>query len=144
MPKLTPTAAAQKWQTNTAGAAAAYVAGAQSTTKDPTALAAAAAQTWVQNLQTAYQNGLFQAGLQRKGKAGWLAGITGKGQANFSNGVNNAVGEVTSVFNQLFPFEANLQAQIDAMPNVTPTDAENRMLAWTRGMRAARGQFRER
>jgi len=142
MPKLTPAAAAQKWQQRTSGASADYVAGAQSTQKDPTQLAAAAAQKWFTNVQAAYTGGLFQQGLARASKAGWLAGVTGKGAQNFVTGVNAAEGKMNQVFTQLFPYEQQLQSQIDAMPNVTAADAENRMLAWTRGMRQFRGQAR--
>lgn len=144
MPKLTPQAAADKWATNSGAAGPAYVAGAQNTQKDPTALAAAAAPKWFAGVQNAYQNGLFQSGLARSGKAGWLAGVTGKGQNAYTNAVGNATvkQKVASVFTGLFAAEANLQATIDAMPNVTAADAEARMLAWTRGMKALRGTFR--
>jgi hypothetical protein len=142
MPKLTGSAGAQKWATNSANAAQAYVTGSQNTTKDPTALAAAAAQKWYNNVSAAFQAGTFQSGLARAGKAGWLAGVTGKGAANFTTGVNAALSKATTVFTALYAAEANLQSQIDSMPNITAADAEARMLAWTRGMKALRGQFR--
>lgn len=142
MPKLSAAAAATKWQQRTSGASQDYVTGAQSTQKDPTQLAAAAAQKWFTNTQAAYTKGLFQAGLARSGKAGWLAGVTGKGAQNFVTGVNAAEPKVAQVFQQLFAYEATLESQIASMPNVTPADAEARMLAWTRGMREFRGQAR--
>lgn len=144
MPKITAQAAAEKWATNAGAAGAAYVSGAQNTSKDPTALAAAAAPKWFQGVQASYQNGTFQSGLARSGKNGWLAGITGKGQTAFTNAVTNATvkAKVATVFTGLFAAEANLQATIDGMPNVTAADAEARMLAWTRGMKALRGTFR--
>lgn len=144
MPKISAQAAAQKWSTNTAAAGPAYVAGAQNTQKDPTALAAAAVQKWYNGVTQAFQAGSFQSGLARAGKTGWLAGVAGKGAQNFQNSVSNAavVQKVQTVFTGLFAAEANLEAQIASMPNNTPADAEARMLAWTRGMRALRGQFR--
>ena len=54
MPKISAQAAAQKWATNSAGAAQAYVAGAQNTTKDPTALASAAVQKWYNGVTSAF------------------------------------------------------------------------------------------
>lgn len=142
MPKISAAAAAQKWQQNTSGALQLWTDRSNQTTKDPTQLAAAAAQKWFTNVQAAYNNNLFQQGLARAGKAGWLAGINGKGQANFTGGVNGSEQKVATVFGALFAYEATLESQIASMPNNTPADAENRMLAWTRGMRNFRGQAR--
>jgi hypothetical protein len=142
MPKISAAAAAQKWQQNTSASLQTWTANSNSTSKDPTQLAANAAQKWFTNVQSAYNLGLFQAGLARSGKSGWLAGINGKGQTNFVGGVNGSEQKVAGVFNALFQYEAGLQNQIDTMPDNTPADAEARMLAWTRGMRAFRGQAR--
>ena len=144
MPKLTGAQGAAKWATNSQAAGPAYVSGAQNTTKDPTQLAAAAVQKWYNGVTAAFQGGLFQAGLARSGKQGWLNGVTGKGAQNYLNSVGNATVQqkVSTVFTALYNAEASLQAQIDAMPNNTAADAEARMLAWTRGMKALRGQFR--
>lgn len=132
-------AIAQKWSTRTQAAAQDYVSGAQSTDKDPTQLAIAAAPRWFQKVQEAYTGGKFQRGLAASGKAGWLAGITGKGATNFATGVAAAESKVAQAFGPLLQFEANLQAQINQMPNVTDTDKENRALAWIRGMRNYNG-----
>lgn len=128
-------AVATKWVNRTQGAAQDYVNGAQATDKDPTQLAIQAAPRWFQKVQEAYQQGRYQQGLANSGKTGWLRGITTKGAANFSTGVGAAESKVATAFASLLPFEANLQAQINQMPNVTDTDKENRALAWIRGMR---------
>lgn len=128
-------AVASKWSQRTQAAAPEYVSGAQATDKDPTQLAIQAAPRWFAKVQEAYNGGKFQQGLARSGKQGWLAGITGKGAQNFANGVANAESKVSQAFSSLLPFEANLQAQVQQMPNVTDTDKENRALAWMRGMR---------
>ena len=131
------TAVADKWSTRSSAAAPDYAAGAQATDKDPTQLAIQAAPRWFAKVQDAYNQGRFQAGLARAGKAGWLAGVTGKGQQNYANSVGSAAvkSKVATVFGQLLPFEANLQAQIATMPNVTDADKEARAIAWMRGMR---------
>jgi homoserine acetyltransferase len=128
-------AVADKWATRASAAATDYVAGAQATDKDPTQLAINAAPRWFAKLQDAYNNGRYQQGLARAGKTGWLAGVTGKGKDNYANGVNNSKPKVAAVFGQLLPFEANLQQQINQMPNVTDADKEARAIAWMRGMR---------
>lgn len=142
MPKISASAAAQKWQQRTSGALQAWTDGANSTQVDPTQVAASRAQKWFNNTQAAYTAGRYQAGLARSGKTGWLAGINGKGQTNFVGGVNGSEQKVATVFTQLFQYEAQLESQIHSMPNNTDADAEARMLAWTRGMRQFRGQAR--
>ena len=129
------TAVAQKWVTRTSGASQDYVAGVMATDKDPTQLAINAAPRWFQKVQDAFTQGRYQQGLARSGKSGWQQGVQKKGATNFSTGVTAAESKVQAVFAQLLPFEANLQAQILQMPNVTDTDKENRALAWIRGMR---------
>ena len=128
-------AVATKWVNRTSGASQDYVNGALTTDKDPTQLAINAAPRWFNKVQEAYTQGKFQAGLARAGKAGWQNGIKTKGATNFATGVQAAEQKVAAVFGPLLQYEANLQAQVSAMPNVTDADKENRMLAWTRGMR---------
>lgn len=128
-------AVAQKWVNRTSGASQDYVNGVMSTDKDPTQLAINAAPRWFNKVQEAYTQGRFQAGLARSGKAGWQNGVKNKGATNFSTGVTAAEAKVASVFGPLLQYEANLQSQIAAMPNVTDADKENRALAWIRGMR---------
>lgn len=133
-------AIADKWASRTSGAASDYVAGVMNTDKDPTQLAIAAAPRWFQKVQEAYTQGRFTSGLQRAGKAGWQAGVRDKGETAFSNGVNAAKTKVATAFGPLLAFESNLQARVQAMPNVTDTDKENRALAWIRGMREYKAQ----
>jgi hypothetical protein len=128
-------AIAQKWVSRTSGASTDYVNGAKATDKDPTQLAINAAARWFQKTQEAYQQGKFQQGLARAGKNGWLAGIVNKGAANFSTGVQAAESKVAAAFGPLLQFEANLQQQVQQMPNVTDADKDARALAWIRGMR---------
>src|SRR4051812_41487406 len=87
-----PTAqeAAAKWSSRASAASQDYVAGAQRTDKDPTALAIAAGPRYLQQVQAAYQSGKYAAGLGRAGRDGWLRGITSKGATNYSTGVNAA------------------------------------------------------
>lgn len=81
---------AEKYASRAAGAAGDFVAGAQSTTKDQAAAAIAAAQIWAQATQAAITDGRFAKGLQKSGKAKWLAGITAKGGGRFAEGVGAA------------------------------------------------------
>lgn len=116
-----------KWKTRTSGAAADYAEGARRTEKDPTQLAIAAGPRYIQEVQAAFQSGRWANGLRKSGKAGWLAGVEGKGQQNFANGVNNADDKFTAAFSKLLPYVQNVQNQVNAMPNITAADRKNRM-----------------
>lgn len=126
---------ATRWQQSASAGATRYAEGVQNTDKDPTALAVQAGPRYFSGVQEAFNSGKWARGLQRVGKAGWQRAVADKGVTNYSTGVNAARDKVASAFAPLLAFESNLQGQINAMPNVTDGDRENRMLAWTRGMR---------
>lgn len=66
-----------------------WLTGIQNTTVDPTALAAQAGAVAVQNYSQAWSSGRIAAGLQRAGKAGWIAGSVAR-QQNYATGIANA------------------------------------------------------
>lgn len=138
MPIPDATTVAQRWATNGAASSGKWQENANATTVDPTALAIAAGPKYLQNVQTAYQQGRYQRGLQRSGKAGWLAGINGKGAANFSNGISQSESKFATAIAPVLAFEATLQTRVKAMPNNTPQDAVNRAVAWIQGMQGYR------
>lgn len=133
-------AVAQKWVQRTSAAAQDYAQGVAQTDKDPTALAIAAGQRYLANVTARFNDGTWANKLRAVGKQGWQAAVASKGVQAFSNGVAAAESKVATAFAPLLAFEATLQQQVQAMPNVTDTDRENRMLAWTRGMRTYKGQ----
>jgi hypothetical protein len=131
-------AVAAKWQSRTSGAQQDYVDGVNNTQKDPTQLAINAQARLLTNFQQAVNSGKWANRLRAVGKGGWQAAVDAKAN-NFSTGVNAATAKVTAAFQPLLQYENNLQQQVDAMPNITDTDRENRMLAWVRGMRQYTG-----
>lgn len=126
---------ADKWVTRTSAAAQDYAQGVAQSDKDPTALAIAAQPRMLSNFQAAVQGGKWAARLRASGKAGWQSAVASKGVANFQTGVGAARDKVAAAAAPLLAFEANLQRQVQGMPNVSDADREARMLAWTRGMR---------
>lgn len=64
-----------------------YVSGAESTSKDQSAAAIAAAPNYAAGVQAAITRGAYQKGLQTSGKAGWIHGVRTKGQNRFAEGV---------------------------------------------------------
>ena len=78
---------ASKFVERASAASADYVSGAQQTSKDQAAAAVAAAPIYAQAVQAAITRGSYAKGLQKSGKAGWLAGVTSKGGDRFASGV---------------------------------------------------------
>lgn len=124
---------ATKWVQRTQAAAQDYTAGIQNTDKDPTALAIAAGQRYIQRVTDAFNSGKWANGLRRAGKAGWQAATLAKA-SNFSTGVAAAEQKVASAFGPLLAYETTLQARINSMPNVTLQDRIARATAWITGM----------
>lgn len=80
--------AVTKWQTRASSAGSDYAHGAQSTEKDQAARAIAAKIIYQQQLTESFARDAFAKGLQKSGRAGWLAGVTEKGVNNYSSGVS--------------------------------------------------------
>lgn len=134
----TSTEVAAKWKQRSSAAATDYARGVAQTDKDPTALAIQAGPRYLQNVQKAFNEGRWANGLRRVGKTGWQAAVAAKGETNYSTGVNAAEQKVAEAFGPLLAFEQNLQNNVHGMPNVTDADRDNRMLAWSKGMRQYR------
>lgn len=130
MANLDPNAVLAKWKTNTAAASAAYVAGAESTDKDPTQLAIAAIPYMRSRVLEAIDSGRVANGLRRAGKQGWLNGVTGKGKVNFESGVANADSAFLNGFGPLLTFISQKRPAILSMPNNSPAERKARMNAW--------------
>lgn len=126
---------ADKWVTRTSAASQDYAQGVAQTDKDPTALAIAAQPRLLNNFTQSVQSGRWANRLRASGKAGWQAAVAAKGVSNFQTGVGAARDKVAAAAGPLLAFEANLQRQVQGMPNVTDADREARALAWMRGMR---------
>jgi hypothetical protein len=129
------TSVASKWSQRTQAAAQDYTAGVQSTDKDPTALAIAAGQRYIQRVTDAFNSGKWANGLRRSGKAGWQAATLAKA-SNFSTGVAAAEQKVQTAFTPLLAYEAQVQSRIQSMPNVTLADRIARATEWIRQMAA--------
>lgn len=111
---LTPQQIADKWFQRASAAGPAIIASVNAMTEaeNPMQKAAAAADRWAQGCQRAAQEGSFQKGLSKVSMAQWRAAMTGKGVANYQNGL--AAGKTKMVaFQQVFqPFLAQAVAQL--------------------------------
>lgn len=79
---------ANKWGERASGASNDYVSGAENTSKDQASLAKASIPFMKIALNKAIDSGRVAKGLDKSGKAGWLAGIKEKGGNRYSEGVN--------------------------------------------------------
>jgi hypothetical protein len=134
MANLNPTAAAEKWVNRSSAASGDYVAGARATDKDPTALAIAALPRMKQRVIEAIDSGKVRDGLQRAGRAGWLAGIEGKGATNYGTGVSSARAKVEQAYNSLFAYEQAGLSRLASMPSNTDAERIQRMVFWVQYM----------
>ncbi len=130
MANLDPQAVLTKWKTNTSAAAAAYVAGAEATDKDPTQLAINAIPYMRARVLDAIDSGRVANGLRRSGKQGWLAGVAGKGRQNFEAGVANADTRFLNGFTPLLNYIGANVGTVRSMPANSPADRKARMNAW--------------
>ena len=112
--------------------------GVERVTESPTEKAAAQADKYLLGIQEAVTSGKWQAGLRRVSLQEWKSKMIDKGIVRISTGIDAASAKVVSFASELLPFEANLQAQIETMPDMTLEDSIARATAWMRGMTAFR------
>lgn len=126
--------ASAKYAAGASAGQAAYAAGVAATTKDPTALAVAAQAKLQANFLAALQSGRWARNLGAVGVNGWKAAVAAKA-SNYSTGIAAGEAKYATAYSNMLPQMQSLQAQIDAMPNVTIGDANARSAAWATGMR---------
>ncbi len=91
-------ASAAKWAARAGVAVNDYLNGVAGSNKDQAALAAAAQPQWAAAVAAAANGGLFAAGLNRAGTAGWKNGVATKGATRFAAGVSAAQPKYTARF----------------------------------------------
>lgn len=121
-------------------AASDWLAGIQSTTVDPTALAAQAGNAAVANYTQAWTSGRVQAGLARSGKAGWIKGATDK-QANYQTGISQAGPKFQQAMQTWLPIIQQAAEQVKQMPSGSLAASQARASAYMAALyNAKRGQ----
>lgn len=136
MATLSAQEVAAKWAQRAGAAASDYVAGAQRTDKDPTALAIAAIPRMRSQVIAAIDGGKVAAGLRRAGRQGWLDGVTGKGQQNYATGVTNAQDKVAAAFGPLLSYIDAGKSRLASMPANTNAERDARLLFFVNYMRS--------
>lgn len=107
-----------KWAANAGGAQQAYIDGITNTTVDPTALAVANEQGYLQGVQNAVSTGLWRRRLQAVGKGGWQAAATAKA-GNYGTGINAGRAKFEAAMSTWLPVIQQVGAAAKAMPGQT-------------------------
>lgn len=136
----TAQAGADAWSAGVSAAQSKYTSGVQNTNKDVVGLAVAAQGALLANFTQAVTSGEWARRLQARGTAYWKSTTIAKA-ANYATGATAGKGNYLNAANQLYPYEAQLQAQIDAMPSGTRADSLARFTAWMDGMIAFKQQY---
>lgn len=126
------------WQAGTGAGQQRYLDGVASSDVDVVGRAIANQNAALQGYQNAISSGLWARRLQAAGNQGWKNGVATKGGQNWANGIQNGGQKYQQKMGAVLQVEASLQAQIDAMPSGTPAANDQRMLAWSNGMRQAK------
>jgi hypothetical protein len=136
----TPQAGADAWSAGVAAAQTKFTSGVQNTTKDQAALAVAQQSAALANYTAAITSGEWARRLLARGTSYWKSQTVAKA-ANYGASANTGKGNYLTAAQQLYPYESNLQAQVDAMPSGTRADSLARFTAWMDGMIAFKQQY---
>ena len=118
----TAQAAGASWLAGAQGAQPKYVAGVQGTSKDPTALAAAAAQKMLIGVQNAVNSGYWARRLADVGKSGWVAAVVAKAN-NYSTGIAAGQGKYETGYSNFWAYMGPKLDTINAMPKNSLADS---------------------
>lgn len=121
--------AQQRWQAAAGTAQQKYVDGIRTTTKDPTALAAAASQKMLNGVTQAVTSGYWGRRLAEVGKQGWQAASEAKA-SNYSTGIQASGTKFQQGYQQFWSYATPYLAQVQAMPNNSLADSIARATAW--------------
>lgn len=128
---------AQKFVDRASAASGDYVSGAESTTKDQAALAAASAPIYQQALQASFGKKSYEKGLQKAGKSGWLNGVRSKGGERFAGGVSASMQKYAT---NSAPFDSARGAAASLPRGLKGSEANlARVKAVVTALRAAKG-----
>lgn len=125
-----PNDAAAKWAQNLGAAQTRYTAGVQAVTTAPGQSAAQAADRYLQGVQSSIQkfvNNSAAVSLQQ-----WQQAAVNKGAGRLASGATAAQPKMTTVFQQLFPYIAQVQGSLPPRGDLEQNIA--RSAAFQRGM----------
>jgi hypothetical protein len=124
-----------KWLTNLSNATTEMQAGVARLTVAPGQAAAAKKQKWVNALMDTTTQDKWARNVASVSLTQWQQAMNDYGINRVSQGAQAKAAKFEAAMNSLLPFIDRLAATVRAMPDNTPADREQRMLAQVRGMR---------
>jgi hypothetical protein len=135
-----PQSGADAWSSGVSSAQTKYVSGVQNTTKDQAGLAVAQQSALIQNFTQAVQSGEWARRVLARGTGYWKQRTVDKA-ASYGASASTGKGNYLAAAQQLYPYEAQLQQQVDSMPSGTRADSLARFTTWMDGMIAFKQQY---
>ena len=131
----TPAQASAKWLTGMQNSSQAMQEGVNAVTVAPGTAAANARQKWVQAMTSQKVQDKWARNVAIGGSLeNWRPAMLNYGVNRAVQGAQEKQAKYTTAITSVLEYETRLQAQVKAMPSVTPQDRINRMLAWVNGM----------
>ncbi len=115
-------------------ASADYVQGVRDTEVNPMQKAASKKDKLKANFNQAVDSGKWEQGLQSVSKEEWQRLTEQKGSARYAAGVEAAMPDIVAFHEEFQSHVAKVKAEVDAMPDLTPEQRIQRMVANARGM----------
>lgn len=134
MPRVTPAEFAEKWARRTSGATADYTKGIDRVTVAPGQLAAAKEEKLVAGFTAAIASGKWRDRVAGVSLTEWKTKAKEKGAGRIASGVSGASQDMLKFGQELLAFEDTVQAEVNAMPDLTLEDRIQKSVAWQRRM----------
>lgn len=135
MANLSPQEVTKKWSQNLQNARTSIEAGVRAVTQAPTQKAAAKADKYLAGVQKAVESRKFQNSLNRVTLQDWSNSMITKGIPRIAVGVKEAEPKMTAFLAEFLPYARTVSEQVQAMPNDTEQEREQRMLENVRRLR---------
>ena len=129
---------AAKWAQNISNAQAGMTAGVQRVTQAPGVAAANQKQRFVSAMQDPATFDKWERGVRSVSLGSWQQSMLTLGIPRAAQGAQQKKDKFVTAMTALLPFVDNLRNQVRSLPANTQADREQRMLAWSRGMRQYR------
>lgn len=136
----TPQQGADNWSAGVTGNTTKYKDRVANTTKDQAGLAVAQQAALKANFNAAVDSGLWASRVTAKGTPYWKQQTVAKAD-NWGNSATTGKGNYLAAAQQLYPYEAQLQAQVDAMASGSRAASLARFTTWMDGMIAFKQQY---
>lgn len=124
MGNLDPSAATAKWVTNLSNSTQAITAGVNAVTQAPGQAAAKQVQTWIAKLQASQQK--WATNVSKVTLQEWQQAMVNIGIPRIAQGAQAKQSKYMSFATSFFPYLAQGQAKVKAMPKITLQDGINR------------------